>query len=328
MRGSSKVKVLGVALTLVMSVVQFGNTEAKRPECIAPAQPGGGFDLTCKLIQSGFKDTGLIDRPIRVTYMPGGVGAVAYNRIIANRNNDVNAIVAFSTGSLLNIAQGKFGKYNENDVKWLAAIGTDYGAISVKADSKYQNLEQLVDALKKDPKAAVIGAGGSVGGQDWLQVALLGKATGFDVKNMSYVALEGGGEIVTNLLGGHIDVMSSGIAEMVPYVQSGDMRVLAIFSNERLDGAMKDIPTAKEQGYDVLWPVIRGFYMGPKVKDSDYTWWENKFNELLASKDFQNLRTQRDLLPFAMTGNELDKYIDQQVQDLRDISKEFDLIQK
>ena len=67
--------------------------------------------------------------------------------------------------------------------------------------------------------------------------------------------------------------------------------------------------------------------MGPKVKDSDYDWWKTKFDELLASKDFQVLRTQRDLLPFAMTGDELDKYVDQQVKDLREISKEFGLIQ-
>ncbi len=55
-----------------------------RPECIAPAKPGGGFDLTCKLAQSGLRDTGILTDPMRVTYMPGGVGAVAYNKIVAN----------------------------------------------------------------------------------------------------------------------------------------------------------------------------------------------------------------------------------------------------
>ena len=56
--------------------------EPKRPECIAPAKPGGGFDLTCKLAQSGLKDSGLLEAPMRVTYMPGGVGAVAYNAVV------------------------------------------------------------------------------------------------------------------------------------------------------------------------------------------------------------------------------------------------------
>lgn len=109
--------------------------EPKRPECIAPAKPGGGFDLTCKLAQSGLKDGGLLKAPMRVTYMPGGVGAVAYNAVVAQRPKDAGTITAFSSGSLLNLAQGKFGRYDENAVRWLAGIGTDYGAISVRADS-------------------------------------------------------------------------------------------------------------------------------------------------------------------------------------------------
>ncbi|HCJ27840.1 MAG TPA: tricarboxylic transporter, partial [Pseudomonas sp.] len=68
---------------LVLSSQLFA--EPKRPECIAPAKPGGGFDLTCKLAQSGLKDEGLLEAPMRVTYMPGGVGAVAYNAVIAQR---------------------------------------------------------------------------------------------------------------------------------------------------------------------------------------------------------------------------------------------------
>ena len=89
--------------------------EPSRPECIAPAAPGGGFDLTCKLAQSGLVEAKAISRPMRVTYMPGGVGAVAYNTVIAQRPADGNVITAFSSGSLLNIAQGKFGRYDEND---------------------------------------------------------------------------------------------------------------------------------------------------------------------------------------------------------------------
>ncbi|ENV69944.1 hypothetical protein F947_01061 [Acinetobacter towneri DSM 14962 = CIP 107472] len=93
--------------------------QPKRAECIAPAKPGGGFDMTCKLLQSGFKETGVMTDPVRVTYMPGGVGAVAYNKIVNNDPANNNAVIAFSTGSLLNLAQGKFGNFTEKDVKWL-----------------------------------------------------------------------------------------------------------------------------------------------------------------------------------------------------------------
>lgn len=297
-----------------------------KPECIAPAKPGGGFDLTCKLAQTGLKDTGQLEKPMRVTYMPGGVGAVAYNKIVANDPANNDAIIAFSTGSLLNLAQGKFGEqYTEDDVRWLAAVGTDYGMVAVNANSPMQNLQDLADALKKDPKSISFGAGGSVGGQDWLQTAMMAKAAGVDPKDMTYVALEGGGEAVTAVLGNHISVVSAGIAEMGPHIESGKVRVLAVFAPERLDGKLKDIPTAKEQGFDVEWPVIRGYYMGPKVSDEAYTWWKERFDTMLADPKFDELRTSRDLLPLAMTGEELQAYVKKTTEEMRVLSKDFNL---
>ena len=69
------------ASMLLMSTAVLAEQAPSRTECIAPAKPGGGFDLTCKLIQVSMMETGAIEKPMRVTYMPGGVGAVAYNAI-------------------------------------------------------------------------------------------------------------------------------------------------------------------------------------------------------------------------------------------------------
>ncbi|TRX75895.1 Bug family tripartite tricarboxylate transporter substrate binding protein [Pseudomonas mangiferae] len=302
--------------------------EPKRPECIAPASPGGGFDLTCKLAQSALVDAKLLSKPMRVTYMPGGVGAVAYNAVVAQRPADAGTLTAWSSGSLLNLAQGKFGRFDENAVKWLAAVGTSYGAIAVRNDSPYRTLDDLVKALKADPGKVVIGSGGTVGSQDWMQTALVARAAGIDPRNLRYVALEGGGEIATALLGGHIQVGSTDISDSMPHIQGGQMRVLAVFAEKRLeDPAMADIPTAREQGYDIVWPVVRGFYLGPKVSDADYAWWKQAFDTLLASDDFARLRDQRELFPFALTGAELDAYVKKQVADYRTLAREFGLIQ-
>ncbi|WP_369959734.1 Bug family tripartite tricarboxylate transporter substrate binding protein [Pseudomonas benzenivorans] len=301
--------------------------EPKRPECIAPAKPGGGFDLTCKLAQSGLKDGGLLKAPMRVTYMPGGVGAVAYNAVVAQRADDPGTIVAFSSGSLLNLAQGKFGRYDEHAVRWLAAVGTDYGAITVRADSPYQSLDDLVDALKKDPSSIVFGAGATIGGQDWMQTALIARAAGIDPKNLRYVAFEGGGETLTAMLGGHVQVTSSGLGEVTPQLAANKVRILAVLADERLPGKLADIPTAKEQGYDISWPVIRGFYVGPEVSDEQYGWWKQQFDRLLASEDFAQLREQRDLLPLALTGEELNAFVLKQVEEYKALAGEFGLVQ-
>ena len=178
--------------------------EPRRPECVAPAKPGGGFDLTCRLTQTSLKEGGVLKRPMRIVYMPGGVGAVAYNNIVAQRPDEGGAIVAFSGGSLLNLAQGKFGRYSVDDVRWLAAIGADYGVVVVRDDSAYQTLGALMEALKKDPSAVVFGTGGSVGSQDWMKAALTARAAGVDPRKMRFVAFEGGGEGITALRGNHV----------------------------------------------------------------------------------------------------------------------------
>jgi putative tricarboxylic transport membrane protein len=156
---------------------------------------------------------------------------------------------------------------------------------------------------------------------------MLAKAVDLDPNNMTYVAMEGGGEAITAVLGNHITVVSSGIAEMMPQVTAGKLRVLAVFADERLDGNMADLPTAKEQGYDVSWPVIRGFYMGPDVSDSAYNWWKTSFDTMLADPKFAEIRTQRELLPFAMTGEELEQYVYKRTDELRTLSEEYNLLE-
>ena len=303
--------------------------EPKKPECIAPAQPGGGFDLTCRVALNGFAETKLLGEPMRTIYMPGGIGAVAYNNIVAQRPADGNAIVAFSGGSLLNLAQGKFGKYNVNDVRWLASIGSDYGVAIVRNDSPYTDLKSLRAAFKADPTKIVLGAGGSVGSQDWMKAALTAKAAGVDYKKMRFVAFEGGGEAVTALRGGHIQAYMGDAAEARTMLDGGaPIRVLAVFNDKRLPGKMADIPTAAEQGFDINWPIIRGFYMGPKVSDAEYQWWVDAFNKLMQTPEFAKLQEQQGLFPFNVTGQEIDTYVKERVKFYTELADSFGLIKK
>ncbi|WP_076737790.1 Bug family tripartite tricarboxylate transporter substrate binding protein [Cronobacter sakazakii] len=317
--------------TLLATSLAFSFTEAvaaeapSRPECIAPAKPGGGFDLTCKLIQVSLQETGALEKPMRVTYMPGGVGAVAYNAIVAQRPGEPGTVVAFSGGSLLNLSQGKFGRYNVDDVRWLASVGTDYGMIAVRADSPWKTLGDLMKALEKDPNSVVFGAGASIGSQDWMKTALLAQKAGVDPHKMRYVAFEGGGEPVTALMGNHVQAVSGDLSEMVPYLTGNKLRVLAVFANERLPGQLAQVPTAKEQGYDLVWPIIRGFYVGPKVSDADYQWWVQTFEKLQQTDEFKKQRDLRGLFEFNLTGKALDEYVKNQVNYYREKAKAFGL---
>jgi len=301
--------------------------EPAQPQCIAPAAPGGGFDLVCQLARQALLAERPESPPLPIHYMPGGVGAVAYNTIASQRPAEGGTLIAFSSGSLLNIALGKFGRFDENAVRWLAVLGTTYGALAVRADAPYRTLGELLAVLRRDPRALVIGLSGTVGSQDWMQLALLARLAGIDPRELHYVALEGGGEIATALAAGQVQVGSTDISDSLPHLARGTIRLLTVFAEQRLtEPGMAAIPTAREQGYDVVWPVLRGFYMGPGVSDADYIAWQTTFDRLLASAAFARLRRRLGLQPFALTGPALETHVQREVARYRTLARDFDLI--
>ena len=298
---------------------------AGESECIAPAKPGGGYDLTCRLAANGLLETGLIDEPMMVTYRPGGIGAVAYNHVNGVRTDDPNLIVAASTGAAVNLALGKFGQYDADEVRWLGALGVDYGAIVVSADAPWQSLDELMADLKDNPGEIAFGAGGTVGSQDWMKAALTAKSGDINPRDLRYVAFEGGGEALAALLGDHIQVFTGDLSELKSQLESGKIRVLAALSEERMGGPYADIPTAMEQGYDVEWPIWRGYYMGPEVDDEAYYSWVQRLTELSESEKFAELRQARGLFPMSRFGNEFDSYVKGQVADFKSLAEEVGL---
>lgn len=312
---------------LLAFVVANGTAMAEptKPECLAGAKPGGGFDLTCRLAANSLLASKIIGTPMQVTYMEGGVGAVAYNHVIGKRGTDGNLITAASSGSALLIAQGKFGQYDESAVKWLGALGADYGVLVVAAESPYKTLGELVAAYKATPADFAIGGGGAVGSQDWMKASLLAKAAEQDPKAMRYVALEGGGAVLTALEGGHIKVGSGDAAEMGQHHKAGKVRILAVMAPERLPGDLAQIPTAREQGIDIDWIVWRGYYMGKDVTAADYDWWVEGFKKLSATPEFLAERQARGLFEFNMFGQDFDAKVKADVARFKVLAKEAGL---
>ena len=314
------------AIALLCSSLAAGSAfgaKIEKPECIAPAKPGGGFDLTCRIAMLGLKDQ--LPTLMQVTFMPGGIGAVAINLFNSTRTDDPNAIVAFSSGSLLNIATGKYGKWTENDVRWLASAGADFGAVIVRDDSKFKNLGDLMTEIKKGEASVVVGAGGSVGSQDWMKAALLVKSIDKDPRKMRYVAYDGGGDAIAGLLGGSIEVYMGDVGEMASRLD-GSLRILAVMSPERLPEPFAKYPTAKELGYDAEWTIMRGYYMGKNVSDEAYNAWVDAFKAAYATEEFAKIQKEKGLLPLNMAGKEFDADVKKRVERMRGIAKEAGLI--
>lgn len=296
------------------------------PECIAPAKPGGGFDQTCKLAQAAFQQAGLTKTPMRIGYMPGGVGAIAFDQIVTRRPAEPGTLVAFSSGSLLNLSHGRFGKRSVDDVRWIAAVGVDYGVVLVGRQAPWKTLPELLAALKADPGRISFAAGGTIGSQDWVKSALVAGAGGVDHKAMRFVAFEGGGEAISALKGGHVQVYMGDASEVFDKLGAGSpFRALAVLAEQRLPGPLAGVPTAREQGVDIVWPAIRGFYVGPQVSDAEVAAWTAAFDRLMAAPAFDEVRARHGLFPLALTGPALRAVIDRQNRDYGALAVRFGL---
>ena len=293
-------------------------------ECVVPSKPGGAMDLTCKLAQKALGEKAAAN--MRLTYMPGGIGAVAWHTMVSQRALDGDTLVAFSGGSLLNLAQGKFGNASAGDVRWVAALGADYGMIAVRADSPYKTLAALLAALKRDPKKVLIGVSGTIGSQDWMKMAILARTVGVDPRAMRFVALEGGGETFTALDASYVQVVPGDASEATLYAAGGKVRVLAVLSEQRLPGVLSNVPTAREQGIDMVWPIIRGVWMGPKASEADYQRWVQAFARMEASPEYAQMRAAYGFYPFSMTGAPLTAYVKKAVDDYQKQARDFKLV--
>jgi putative tricarboxylic transport membrane protein len=144
---------------------------------------------------------------------------------------------------------------------------------------------------------------------------------------MRFVAFEGGGEAIAALQGGHIGAYFGDAGEASSQIKAGaNIRVLAVMSDKRLPGALADVPTAKEQGYDIDWAIVRGFYMGPKVGDADFSAWSDAFAKVTKTPEFAKLLEERGLYPLTMTGPELDAYIKTSTEKYRKLAGDFGLM--
>jgi putative tricarboxylic transport membrane protein len=301
---------------------------ANAPECVVPAKAGGGFDYTCQLVRSMLKSVRPATEPgVAISYVPGGIGAVAFDRAVKENLSDPGMLVAFSSGSLLNLVQGKFGPHRPDSVRWLALVGTDYGVIAVKAGSRIASLADLQGELSRGVTRVVFGAGGTVGSQDWIKAALVVRAAGRDHKSMRFVSFEGGGEALAALQGGHVDVYAGDASEVRALMASkpGAIKVIAVLAEQRLPGRLSQVPTAREQGVDLVWPTVRGVYLGPGVSDADYRAWAASFDKAMAAPGFARLREDSGMYPLSLTGPAVGSFVAARAAEYRTLARQLNL---
>ena len=169
----------------------------------------------------------------------------------------------------------------------MAQLTRDYGAIVVKADSEFKTLKDVLEAIKKDPKSVTLAGGSAPGSMDHLVGVLPAFEYGIDPKTVKYVSYDGGGEAVAALLGGNADVIATDASTIGQYVKSGDVRVLAVSSTERLGGELAEVPTFKEEGIDAEFTIWRGLFGPKEMSDAAVDYWTEKLKEMVETDEWK-----------------------------------------
>jgi len=313
---------------MTSAILGLGATSAaSAAECIAPANPGGGWDFTCRQIGKIMYDIGAVDQPIQVTNMAGAGGGLAFTHVVSERDDDAELIVAASSATSTRLAQNAYAGMTADQVRFVGAIGADPGVIVVAADSPYQSLTDLVDAIKAAPGEIAFAGGSAVGGFDHLKpLMILQRAGVMDVKAIKYIGVDGGADAITQTVGGFTQAMTGDMSEIVGFLKSGDVRALAVLTDERVPG-FDDIPTATEQGIDVVAVNWRGLYVPKGVSDETFAMWADRLQQVADSAEWAEAMAANGLAPFTKVGDDFQSYVDGVVAEVRVLSKEIGVIQ-
>lgn len=292
-------------------------------EIMAPADPGGGYDQTARSIARSLSEGGVIDSGAEVYNVPGGSGTVGLTQFIGENAGNPHQLMVIGK-ILVGAIQQTDAQVDLGGTTPIARLTAEYDAIVVPADSEYETLEQLMDDFESDPGSIAWG-GGSVGGVDQILVAQLAQEVGVDPGEINYIPYSGGGELTPAILSGDVTAAASGIAEFADQIEAGEMRLLAVSSEEPIEGV--DAPTIIDEGYDVSIANWRGIVAPPEISDEQREAVVGMIEEMHETEEWQQTLESNNWDDFVMTGQEFTDYIDQENQDITQTLEDLGLVE-
>ncbi|WP_232697180.1 tripartite tricarboxylate transporter substrate binding protein [Brevibacillus daliensis] len=255
---------------------------------VAPSGAGGGWDKTARSVSKVLAETKLVEKAMTVENKPGGGGAVFLAEYASKDKGNAYKLFVSSPPILINNDKKEGNSpFGYRDVTPLAQLTKDFGAIVVKADSPYKDINELMAAIKQDPSKITVAGGSAPGSMDHLVAVLPAAKAGIDPKTVKYVSYDGGGEAIAALLGGNADVIGTDASSVGEYLKAGQIRILGIASPERLGGVLKDIPTIKEQGIDAEFPIWRGVFGPADMPEDAKKYWNEKLKALSENESWK-----------------------------------------
>jgi putative tricarboxylic transport membrane protein len=276
---------------------------------MAPAAPGGGWDQTARSMQQALQEEGLASN-VQVVNVPGAGGTIGLAQFVNDNRGDASNLIVggyVMVGAII----ANQSPVSLADVTPIARLTGEYEAIVVPASSDIQTMQDLVARLKEDP-GAVSWAGGSAGGVDHILVGLIAEAAGVDPTKINYIPFSGGGEALAAILGGQVTAGVSGTGEWQGQIESGELRLLAVSSAERLEGF--DAPTLMESGLDVEVQNWRMVAAPPDIGDEERSQLVGMIEQMANSETWKGILEQKGWANTFLAGDEFASYLQSQIE--------------
>lgn len=267
-----------LALPWVMALAPSqGHAQGWKPEkpvdIIIGATPGGPQDRQGRLIQRIFQERKFFDQPSAVSNRPGGGGAVGL-AYMANHKGDAHLLQVVAQPLISNHVAGR-SKLTYTDFSPIAIFAVEYVTLLVRVDSPIKDAREFIDHMRKNPAAYSVAIGTVVGNATHSSFSHAMKTAGVDIKRVRSVAFNSGGESITAVMGGHVDVMAASVSTVIAHVRSGKVRVLAIGAPQRWQGELAGVPTWKELGVDSAQDLWRGIAAPAGLTPAQIAYWES-----------------------------------------------------
>jgi len=258
-------------------------------------------------MQQVFRETGLAPAA-QVVNVPGAGGVVGLAQVVSSHEGDPNLLMLMGL-IMMGAVLTNESPVTLDEVTPIARLIGEYEVLVVPADSPHQTLADVVAAWKRDPGALAIG-GGSAGGTDHMLAGLAAKAVGIEPTRINYLPHSGGGESLASILGGHVAAGINGYAELVPFIEAGRLRALAISSDERVPGV--DVPTFREQGVEVSLANWRGVAAPPGISGEERARLEGLLDRMRASEPWKDALARNSWVDMFLTGAEYEEFLKQE----------------
>lgn len=298
----------------------------KRVEIIVPSGPGGGNDRVARLVQKVIQDGRLVDTVTTVVNKPGGGATIGYAYL--NQHPADGHFLAITSVTLIADYLTGRATVSYTDVTPVAQLFTEYVGFAVRPDSKFRNGKDLLAALKSDASSISTSISTSLGNHNHIALGLVARAAGCDPRKLRIAVFNSGGDSLTAVLGGHVDLVVTPAATALPQVQAGRLRFIAVTSPRRLEGSMADVPTWRELGANAVvsnWRVM----VGPKgMTPQQAAYWEGVLGRVVQSDEWRAM-LERDVVTGEFKrGAETREFIKAQYEELKGVLTELGLVKQ